>query len=76
MISRRSFFKRMAAVAVVATASRMCPLLDAPRKLSTRWTTELSELPVYDMDIRQILVDNAIKDMKFVADSIVGTTAC
>lgn len=51
------------------------------RILSTRFTKDVDELRTYDMDIRQVLSDNSIKDMaaekdgKFIAvcDGIVGT---
>lgn len=51
------------------------------RILSTRFTKDVDELRTYDMDIRQVLSDNSIKDMaaekdgKFIAvvDAIVGT---
>jgi hypothetical protein len=49
--------------------------------MSPRFTKDVDELRTYDMDIRQVLSDNAIKDMaaekdgKFLAvvDTIVGT---
>ena len=51
------------------------------RIMSPRFTKDVDELRTYDMDIRQVLSDNAIKDMaaekdgKFLAvvDTIVGT---
>ena len=51
------------------------------RILSTRYTKDVDELRTYDMDIRQVLSDNMIKDMaaekdgKFIAicDAVVGT---
>ena len=51
------------------------------RILSTRYNKDADELRTYDMDIRQVLSDNMIKDMatekdtKFIAvcDAIVGT---
>lgn len=50
------------------------------RILSTRFTKDVDELRTYDMDVRQVLSDNSIKDMaaekdgKFIAvvDAIVG----
>lgn len=51
------------------------------RILSPRYTKDVDELRTYDMDIRQVLSDNMIKDMaaekdgKFIAvcDAVVGT---